>query len=725
MQRILLLFLIFGSVSCVKKDFDDPPIKDGGDLEDATMTIAELKKMYTDANQVILKLNSGVIKGQIISSDAAGNIYKEIYLQDASSGILVRIDQNSLYTKYKLGAESSIKLDGMVLGNYGGNIQLGLESVYNGSPSAGQIPAPLAPKFIQVGEVLDTIETLTLSVKQIRDAFSNSDFSYVGRKVLIKNIQHADQGKGITYADAVNQAIKNRYFNDGSTSSDIILRNSGYSDFAGEKIPDGKGQIWAIVSVFNGSPQLYINDPTTDMINFTDDDTSEGGDNNLITPPLVQSVFEDFNGTKYDDISASGWNNYKSEGSSRWFYNEFSGNSYANISVYKANEARTTWLISPKLDVVNASDKTFSFVSREEFRPTNGAIFKVLISSDFDGSAAPSDSKYTWTEINPTLSNDGATGYGTWTNSGNFDLTSYGNVVVAFYYEGEEGVKDGGFSIDDFKFNTGSGNSGGTENYYSSTTGKTGFELKTELFNIISNGTVELSYTPGLWDAYSSTDDKYGQGNIIWDIYSDIPNPNDPETPDGDQAGEYEYTIITDQCGNFANEGDCYNREHTFPKSWFADAAPMYTDLIQVLPTDGKVNGQRGNHPYGEVSTASWTSINGSKVGISNVSAYTGTVFEPNDEYKGDVARIYFYMATRYQDKISLWETNSDNANAVLDGTSDKVFEDWQLIILKKWHNDDPVSQKEIERNDAVFAIQKNRNPYVDHPEWVGEIWGN
>ena len=104
---------------------------------------------------------------------------------------------------------------------------------------------------------------------------------------------------------------------------------------------------------------------------------------------------------------------------------------------------------------------------------------------------------------------------------------------------------------------------------------------------------------------------------------------------------------------------------------------------------------------------------------------YSGTVFEPIDEFKGDLARAYFYMATRYQDKIANWESNSTYSNAVLNGTSNQVFETWMLNVLKKWHNDDPVSQKEIDRNNAAESYQGNRNPFVDYPEFVSQIWGN
>ncbi len=150
----------------------------------------------------------------------------------------------------------------------------------------------------------------------------------------------------------------------------------------------------------------------------------------------------------------------------------------------------------------------------------------------------------------------------------------------------------------------------------------------------------------------------------------------------------------------------------------------MVSDLFHVYPTDGKVNGMRSNYPFGEVGTPSSTSTNGSKVGTCSYPGYSGTVFEPIDEFKGDFARTYFYMATRYETLIDGWSANSTTADAILNETEDQVFEDWYLNMIIEWHNADPVSQKEIDRNDAVYAIQNNRNPFIDHPEYVAQIWG-
>lgn len=245
--------------------------------------------------------------------------------------------------------------------------------------------------------------------------------------------------------------------------------------------------------------------------------------------------------------------------------------------------------------------------------------------------------------------------------------------------------------------------------YYGSTIGLNGASLKTALFNKITNHSV-TSYS-GLWSTYSTTD-AYVNGKV-WDIYSTNICGTSP----------YEFTFGTNQCGNYSKEGDCYNREHSFPQSWFGSATPMVSDMFHIYPTDGKVNGMRDNWPYGEVSAPTYTSQQGGKLGPCVFPGYSGTVFEPLDEYKGDLARGYFYMATRYENLIANWQNNG-NANEVLNGNSFPVFDQWVIDLFVKWHNQDPVSAKEINRNNAIFGYQQNRNPYIDSPQFVNRIWG-
>ena len=243
-------------------------------------------------------------------------------------------------------------------------------------------------------------------------------------------------------------------------------------------------------------------------------------------------------------------------------------------------------------------------------------------------------------------------------------------------------------------------------NYYNSALNKSDETLMAALCNIIHDHK-QVSYSSGLLDAFKKADTD-AQGYII-DIYSNVRySPSD----NGSSA---------------KNVGQGYNREHSFPRSWFDGAvAPMNTDVFHIYPTDIAVNSQRGNHPYGVCANGTRLTngqyIAKGKLGKCTYPGYSGTVFEPDDEYKGDLARTYFYMATCYKNELPSWP-----GSAQLDYSRNryKAFSTWTINMLMEWTRLDPVSEKEIKRNDAIYGIQGNRNPFIDHPELAEHIWGN
>lgn len=272
-------------------------------------------------------------------------------------------------------------------------------------------------------------------------------------------------------------------------------------------------------------------------------------------------------------------------------------------------------------------------------------------------------------------------------NTRTFTMPAYGVTVAATFAQ------------------SGSGGSGGDipSGYYDPAEGKCGQALLLALHKII-RGHTKRTYD-NLWTDYKTTD---CDGTKILDMYSDC-----------------NFVYNTNKCGTYSDVGDCYNREHSMPNSWWGGSNDTcYTDLFHLYPTDGKVNGTRGNNPFGEVgsnyTTYSSSKCNGlGKHGNSGFSGYTGRVYEPDDMYKGDFARTYFYMACRYMPKIDGWSSD------MLAGNSYPVFTTWATNLLLKWHRNDAVSEKETTRNEAVYGIQHNRNPFIDHPEFVEYIWGN
>lgn len=236
------------------------------------------------------------------------------------------------------------------------------------------------------------------------------------------------------------------------------------------------------------------------------------------------------------------------------------------------------------------------------------------------------------------------------------------------------------------------------EGYYTDLNGKKDAELKTACWQIVRNLTRISSYSN--LPKYFQVTDVYPESNRWWDMYSDIPL--------------------------YAPSFSGLNREHSFPKSWWGGDTNVnaYTDLNHLYPSEMRANTAKSNYPLGTVDRTSPINFDN---GISTVGyAVTGQgggaryVFEPDDEYKGDFARTYFYMVTCYQDY-----TWNQNYMYMLQQNTYPTLNDWSVRLLLEWAAADPVSQKEIDRNEAVYSFQNNRNPFIDFPQLAEYIWGN
>lgn len=239
--------------------------------------------------------------------------------------------------------------------------------------------------------------------------------------------------------------------------------------------------------------------------------------------------------------------------------------------------------------------------------------------------------------------------------------------------------------------------------YYNQADNCSGPVLKTKLHEIIEDGT-RLSYGSGTnktWWGFYITDRR--PDGSVWDMYS---------------------TNVR-YFGDRGSSVGGMNIEHSFAKSWWGGTKnDAYKDLFHLNPSDADANSRRSSYPMGIVeSPAHWE--NGSiKVGDNTFgNDYSSWCFEPEDQYKGDFARAYFYMATCYEDIT--WDVSHIYAQHALSGDHYKVFKDWYIDLLLEWHRNDPVSQKEIDRQKAIYSLQHNRNPFIDYPCLVEYIWGN
>ena len=264
--------------------------------------------------------------------------------------------------------------------------------------------------------------------------------------------------------------------------------------------------------------------------------------------------------------------------------------------------------------------------------------------------------------------------------------------------------------------------------YYKDADGLSGGALWEQIHKTANVGFKSLGYN-GLWTAYKTTD-----------VYPT--NPNHPDYVASkagkiwDMYGECDFTYQKDQCGTYKKECDCYNREHSIPKSWFGGGTSgIGCDIFHLVPTDGKINGVRSNDEFGVVAAGQTYYGNGTGAAgswstdrktIASAAGEeikgSGRVFEPKDEYKGDFARGYMGTIVKWA------QSNMTSGNNFFSGIYDAAhyfgFTKKAVVLMMKWHREDPVSQKEIDRNNGIQMTQGNRNPFIDYPYLAEYIWG-
>ncbi|WP_031087157.1 endonuclease I family protein [Streptomyces sp. NRRL WC-3549] len=226
------------------------------------------------------------------------------------------------------------------------------------------------------------------------------------------------------------------------------------------------------------------------------------------------------------------------------------------------------------------------------------------------------------------------------------------------------------------------------DTYYQDAVGKTGTALKSSLHTIVSDQT-ELTYAQ-VWDALKATDEDPADSSNVILLYT---GRSQPKNENGGSTGDW-------------------NREHVWAKSHggFGTSTGPGTDIHHLRPEDVQVNSVRGNKDFD----------NGGSAVPGAPGNYTdGDSFEPRDAVKGDVARMILYMAVRYEgdDAFADLEPNDRVGN----GSAPNIG---RLSVLKEWSRQDPPDSFERKRNDVIFEqFQHNRNPFIDHPEWVEAIW--
>ncbi|PKP51649.1 MAG: hypothetical protein CVT95_00330 [Bacteroidetes bacterium HGW-Bacteroidetes-12] len=396
-QKLLGLFLATSLVtafSSCDKDFDSPPIKTIP--EGSIITIADLRAMYQGVN---IKITDDLSLFAVVTADEqSGNLFKEGYIQDATGAINLRLAASGgLY----IGDSVRVYLKGTVLSRFSQMMQLDSVNVDNNIIKQ-------ATKKERQPELFSSIVQITTNTQ--------------AKLIRLNNVQFVSAELGNTYADGVNLQSQNRMLED-SLGNKIIVRTSGFANFANDTIPSGRGSIVAVVSQFNSDLQLLIRNPSE--VNFTL--PRFGG---TTPPPPGNSITKNFTD---QSITSGGWTTKQVIGTFNWTTSDqgSAGNFYAKMSNFASgNTPSEAWLISPAINLSTSTNSTLDF--RNAFNFT-GAPLQVMVSTNYDGTSAPSTA--TWTQLGVNLSSGGFA----WVNGGPVSLNAFlGNsaVYVAYKYTG-------------------------------------------------------------------------------------------------------------------------------------------------------------------------------------------------------------------------------------------------------------------------------------------------
>ncbi len=281
---IMVLFLAFSLSSCRDDNFDEPPINGNDPSLTVNMTIDSLKNIYktplTDYTNIpyIQITNDWTIKAVVIGDDKSGNLYKTMIVDDGTAGITIKIDNSNFNTDFPVGREVYVKLKGLVLSYYGGLVQLGgYKDTISATPSLGSIPSSLIRNYIVGGTWGHPVVTHTVTFADLgNDGKTANAFKWQSRLVTINKVQFQAADAEMPWANAAALASVNRYleccYSFSSSVKSVIVRSSGYANFASQNTPLGSGTITGIYSVYNTDKQLVIRDledVQMDTVRFT------------------------------------------------------------------------------------------------------------------------------------------------------------------------------------------------------------------------------------------------------------------------------------------------------------------------------------------------------------------------------------------------------------------------------------------------------------------------
>jgi Family of unknown function (DUF5689)/Domain of unknown function (DUF5017) len=423
--------------SSCKKNFDNPPSPADPAIV-ANTSIKALKALHTVGGAFNVITTNLIISGTVVADDKSGNLYKQLYIEDSTGGLQVLLDANSLYGTYPVGRKVFVKCNGLCITDYNGTMELGIKATVAGAPSNQGIPANLINQYVVGGSLNNPVVPHVVTLAQLT---TNMQDKYLG--TLIQLDGFAFSNINTTYSDTsaykstVNLDIKN------CSGQTVIVRTSAYANFAGDRVAQGRGSIYAIYTTFGTTKQLILRDP--DDVKFTDPYACP------LPPGTV--FFQDFEtiGANNGTLSLAGWKNVGETGNVSYQNAVFGSVKCAKVTAFGTGAATvSSWLITPAISLTGTTAPKLTFLQAAGFA-TGPTVLQVLVSTNYAGSNTPSTS--TWTSIYSNTATTPTTGFGTLTSIGNLNLTPWigQTVYIAFKYDGGDPTKTTTYEFDDVK----------------------------------------------------------------------------------------------------------------------------------------------------------------------------------------------------------------------------------------------------------------------------------
>lgn len=431
--KILTAITLVASISLLsacKKSFDNPPGAADPAIV-ANISIKDLKALHTGSGAYTIITSDLVISGVVVADDKSGNLYKQLYIQDATGGLQILLDANSLYGTYPIGRRIFIKCKDLCLSDYNNLMALGVKATVGGLPSQEGIPGNLISKYVIGGSLNNPVvpKVVTMADLVIPSSAANQPWLQpnLGTLIQLNGFEFADttltHSDTSAYKSTENLDIKN------CAGDLIIIRTSAYANFAAKRVPSGNGNVVAIFTAFGTTKQLIIRDEND--VPFTN--------------PRCNLFEENFNsiGANGATLVLPGWRNIQEVGSNpaSLYQNAVFGTGpvkCAKVSAFSSNGAATTWLISPPVSLAGLTTPKLNFSTSAGFISAVAPQFRVYISTTYPGSGTPST--YFTTQLPATIAVPPASGFSSFISSGIINLSAYAGqtVYIGFRYDGND-----------------------------------------------------------------------------------------------------------------------------------------------------------------------------------------------------------------------------------------------------------------------------------------------